>query len=308
MRRLIPLAAGLVLVGLVSVPAQPLSVPAPFGSARSESSVVTVGTSASAARQLGAVGSGAHVVAVGDIAQPGSPHARVAALTTSLRPDRLLLAGDIAYPDGSLAQLRSTFDPAWGRFGSIWLPVPGNHEYRTRKAAGYRTYFGESGGLWWSRKIGSWRVIGLDSERVSSKKQQAFLKRTLKKYNRTPTLVVWHRPRYSSGHHGDQRNTAALYNLVRKDRDVKLIVWGHDHDYERMTPPVKGRASTLTAFVVGSGGGEQRVDTTRTNRSWSRSFTNTDYGVLDLRLRTRSFSWAFVTIEGRTLDAGTQRW
>ncbi len=303
MRRLIPVLAGLMLVGLVAVPAQPVAVPVPAAVA---ASATTAGAITLAARQLGASGSGARVVAVGDIANPGSPHARVAALTASLRPDRVLLAGDIAYPEGSLAQLRSQFDPAWGRFRPIWLPVPGNHEYRTRSAAGYRTYFGESGGLWWSRKVGKWRVIGLDSERVSSSKQQAFLKRTLKKYNKVPTLVMWHRPRYSSGHHGDQTNTNALYKLVRKDRDVKLIVWGHDHDYERMTPPVKGRSSTLTAFVVGTGGGDQRADTTRTTRTWSQAFNNTDYGVLDLRLRKRGFSWAFVTIDGRTLDSGSR--
>jgi hypothetical protein len=95
---------------------------------------------------------------------------------------------------------------------------------------------------------------------------------------------------------------------VRRDKDVKLLVWGHDHDYERMAIPVAGRSSPLTAFVVGTGGAEQRNATTRDTRTWSEFFDNSDYGVLDLRLAEQSFSWAFVTIAGRTLDGGTQTW
>ena len=116
----------------------------------------------------------------------------------------MLLAGDIAYPNGSLAELQRTFSPDWGGFRPMWLPVPGNHEYRTAGAAGYREFFDETGGLYWSKKVGSWRVIGLDSEKVASAKQRKWLKATLKKYNGKPTLVMWHRPRYSRGEHSDQ--------------------------------------------------------------------------------------------------------
>jgi 3',5'-cyclic AMP phosphodiesterase CpdA len=256
----------------------------------------------------GAQGPGVHVVAVGDIANPGGAYAQTAALTRGLAPERVLLAGDIAYPSATISELRGLFDPSWGQFRPVWLPVPGNHEYRTARAAGYREYFDESGGLYWSRKVGSWRVIGLDSEKVASATQRRWLKATLKKHNGTPTLVMWHRPRYSRGEHSDQANTAGLFNLVRRDKDVKLLVWGHDHDYERMSVPVAGRAAPLTAFVVGTGGAEQRPGTTKDARTWSEFFDNTQYGVLDLRLDVRGFSWAFVTITGTTLDSGTQTW
>jgi 3',5'-cyclic AMP phosphodiesterase CpdA len=256
----------------------------------------------------GAQGSGVHVVAVGDIANPGGAYEQTAALTRELAPERVLLAGDIAYPSGTIAQLRELFDPSWGQFRATWLPVPGNHEYRTARAAGYREYFDESGGLYWSRKVGSWRVIGLDSEKVASATQRTWLKATLKKHNGKPTLVMWHRPRFSRGEHSDQADTAGLYDLVRRDKDVKLLIWGHDHDYERMSIPVAGRSTPLSAFVVGTGGAEQRSGTTNDGRTWSEVFNNTQYGVLDLRLDTRGFSWAFVTITGQTLDSGTQTW
>jgi 3',5'-cyclic AMP phosphodiesterase CpdA len=256
----------------------------------------------------GAQGEGVHVVAVGDIANPGGAYAQTSALARALGPERVLLAGDIAYPSGTISELRGLFDPSWGQFRPMWLPVPGNHEYRTAGAAGYRQYFAETGGLYWSAQVGSWRVIGLDSEKVASSKQRSWLRATLKKHNGTPTLVMWHRPRYSRGEHSDQADTAPLYNLVRRDKDVKLLVWGHDHDYERMAIPVAGRAEPLSAFVVGTGGAEQRTATTNDARTWSQAFTNTDYGVLDLRLGQRSFSWAFVTIDGVTRDSGTETW
>jgi len=95
---------------------------------------------------------------------------------------------------------------------------------------------------------------------------------------------------------------------VRRDKDVKLLVWGHDHDYERMSIPVASRTTPLKAFVVGTGGAEQRSATTNDGRTWSEFFDNTDYGVLDLRLDKRGFSWAFVTVGGETLDSGSQTW
>jgi hypothetical protein len=256
----------------------------------------------------GASGPGTHVVAVGDIGYPGGPHDQTAALVEELAPSRLLLAGDIAYQNGSAGDFADNFDPDWGRFRSIWLAVPGNHEYRTGKAAGYRAYFADAGGLWWSRKVGSWRVIGLDSERVGSSKQKRWLKRTLKKYNGTPTLVMWHRPRYSRGEHSDQRDTAGLYRLVKRDKDVKLLLWGHDHDYERMTIPVSRRSTPLPAFVVGTGGATLRCDTTNDGRTWSQAFDCGSHGVLDLRLGKRSFGWAFVDTEGSVTDQGTYAW
>ena len=82
----------------------------------------------------------------------------------------------------------------------------------------------ERGGLWWSRQVGAWRVIGLDSQRVGSTKQRRWLTRQLKRHDGVPTLVMWHRPRFSRGMHDDQRDTAPLYRLVKRDRDVKLLI------------------------------------------------------------------------------------
>lgn len=253
----------------------------------------------------GAQGSGTRVVAVGDIAYPGGPYARTAALTRALAPQRVLMAGDTVYPSGTVAQYAAAFDPTWGQFRSIWLPVPGNHEYKTRRAAGYRAYFRDRGGLYWSRKVGAWRVIGLDSEKIT-RTQKRWLRKTLRRHDGTPTLVMWHRPRYSRGEHSDQPDTNSLFRIVRADRDVKLLIWGHDHNYERMAIPVGSRR--VDAFVVGTGGASLRCDTTNPGRVWSSAFNCRDFGVLDLRLAERSFAWAFVSISGKVIDRGTREW
>ena len=62
---------------------------------------------------------GAHVVAVGDIASSSGLDDAVADLVAGLRPESLLLLGDIAYPSGSTEDFDRWFAPDWARFSSI---------------------------------------------------------------------------------------------------------------------------------------------------------------------------------------------
>ncbi len=222
-----------------------------------------------------------------------------------LDPDTLLLLGDIAYPDGSPQDFAAYFDPDWSRFADIWMPVPGNHEFRIPRAGGYREYFAlPSGRLYSSRRVGAWLVIGLNSETPWSRAQLSWLRDELAAHDGTPTLVMWHRARYSSGPHGDEPDTDKLWDVVKVDADVRLVLWGHDHNYERMSVPVAGHR--LPAMVVGTGGGTLRDTPQMISRSWREFYVDHVTGVLDLRLRPDSFSWAFVRTDGVTLDEGTQ--
>jgi 3',5'-cyclic AMP phosphodiesterase CpdA len=252
-----------------------------------------------------AAAAGFHLVAVGDIAREGGGQARTAALIAGLDPTALLLLGDLAYDDGSPSDFASWFTPAYGRFAAISWPVPGNHDYNTADAAGYRSQFGVTGPTWWARRAGAWLVIGLDSERVSSSAQRAFVVAALRANQGRPTVVAWHRPRYSSGMHRDQADVAPLWRLVARDRDVQLVLWGHDHDYERMYVPVRDRRAKA-AFVVGTGGAELRGVRPYAGRRWSRQLISHAYGVLDLRLRPTSFSWRYLRANGVVRDIGSR--
>jgi hypothetical protein len=66
--------------------------------------------------------------------------------TSDLLVDRGLAAvltlGDNQYEYGAYPGYQESYDRTWGRVKSITKPVPGNHEYYTKGAAGYYTYFG----------------------------------------------------------------------------------------------------------------------------------------------------------------------
>ena len=247
-----------------------------------------------------------HLVAVGDVARLGGGQAATARLVAAHRPQALLLLGDLAYDNGSRADFASYYAPSYGRFRSITWAVPGNHEYGTPGAAGYRAYFHVLGATWWVRRSGAWTVIGLDSEQAASRAQRAFLAAALRSDRGRPTLVVWHRPRVSSGAHGAAADTQPLYALAAADPDVRIILWGHDHDYQRMSLPVAGR-TPLTAFVVGTGGAELRPVPRPAPAAWSRKVVTGRYGVLDLVLRPRSFSFTYTTVDGVVRDSGSSR-
>ena len=283
-RLLLPLAA---LATSLALPATASAAPVPLSSTPT-------------ATPTGSV----HVVAVGDVARAGGGQTATARLVAAHRPQAVLLLGDLAYDTGSAADFTSWFAPSYGRFRSITWPVPGNHEYGTRGAAGYRAYFRVVGPTWWVRRTGAWTVIGLDSEQVTSSAQRSFLLTALRSNRGRPTVVAWHRPRVSSGAHGGAADTQPLYALVAADPDVRIILWGHDHDYQRMSLPFGARAP-LTAFVVGTGGAELRPVTRPAPAAWSRKVVAGRYGVLDLVLRPRSFSFTFTSVDGVVRDSGS---
>ncbi len=302
-RRATALGSALLVAGGVAIVA-PTTAPAVAGAptaAMSPSPRAVGSTNVGPA----AIPAGFHLVAVGDVARAGGAQARTAALVRAHEPQALLLLGDLAYDHGSSSDYATYYAPPYGAFRAISWPVPGNHEYGTTNAAGYRRYFGVTGATWWARRAGTWLVIGLDSEQPASRTQRAWLIRTLTANHGHPTVVLWHRPRVSSGQHGNAADLQGLYAVVAKDRDVKLLLWGHDHDYQRMSLAVRGRAP-ITAMVVGTGGAELRPVTRPSSPRWNKRVIAGKYGVLDLVLGTSSFTWWFTSTDGAVGDRGTQ--
>lgn len=242
-------------------------------------------------------------VAAGDIADNGGQQMATAAIAESLDPDGVIGLGDLAYESGTIEEFRTRWAPSWGRFDDIALTVPGNHEYYTENAAGYREYFGITGRTWWATRQGQWIVIGLDSERPNSVRQLAFVRRVLDNHDGRPTVVVWHRPRYSSGDHGDSSSVDRIWRAVSADDDVRIALWGHDHNYEHLSIPVEGRSTNVHAFVVGTGGTSLRP-MTRTPSPYSITRVDDEHGVLVLRLGATRWSWAFVQTDGVRPEVG----
>jgi 3',5'-cyclic AMP phosphodiesterase CpdA len=242
-------------------------------------------------------------VAAGDIADNGGQQMATASLAESLDPDRVIALGDLAYDSGTIAEFRTRWAPSWGRFDDIALTVPGNHEYMTANAGGYRAYFGITGRTWWSERAGSWLVIGLDSERPNNRRQLAFVRRVLDINDGRPTVVVWHRPRFSSGDHGNSSSVEPLWRIVSRDDDVRIALWGHDHNYEHLSIPIAGRSTKVHAFVVGTGGTPLRPFTRRASR-YTVTRVDDHHGVLVLSLGTERWRWAFVQTDGVRPEVG----
>jgi predicted phosphodiesterase len=253
------------------------------------------------------------IVAVGDVARAGGAQAKTAALTKNLKPSQVLLIGDLAYQKGSDKEFKKYFLPAWKQILSKSWAVPGNHEYGTTNAAGYRNVITKysmpstDGNLWWVKQTSNWSVIGLDSEALTGDtgtKQLSFLRQALLENDGRPTIVTWHRPTFSRGYHGDQTDTQQIWDLVSADKDVKLVLWGHDHNYEQVERTIaSGTANEhkVNTIVVGTGGADLRACNTPNIPGELICGKKNNYGVLELTLNTNSYSWSFQNVNGKKL-------
>jgi hypothetical protein len=190
-------------------------------------------------------------------------------------------------------------------------PVPGNHEYQTPNAQGYRDYFGygPSQPLYYSWDIGAWHLIALDSETSTAlgSPQELWLRADLAAHPATCTLAYWHKPLFSSGEHGANIVARPLWDdLFAAGADVVLN--GHDHDYERFAPQDPAGVADpwhgLREFVVGTGGkSHYPIVTIQPN---SEIQNTTVFGVLQLTLHADTYDWQFVPEAGATFsDAGS---
>ena len=255
----------------------------------------------------GALAQGVTVLAAGDIAQCdryGALHTRAAGTAelvgAYLARDpaaRVLLLGDVVYPDGSARDFAQCYHPTWGRFKERTLPSPGNHEYRTPGARGYFDYFGAAAGPgYYSLTLGGWRLISLDSniQGAAMTAQLEWLRAEPAAHPARCTLAYWHHPLYSSGGHGSMTRMRAAWDLLH-DAGVELVLSGHDHDYERFAPQDgQGRrhAAGMRQFVVGTGGAF--LTPFLRLRAHSEMRDNSRFGVLKLDLEAGRYRWEFL--------------
>jgi hypothetical protein len=232
-----------------------------------------------------------------------------------MQPDAVLTLGDHQYPSGALADFEASYAESWGRYRDITFPVPGNHEYGTPGARGYFTYFGTRAGEpdkgYYSYDLGAWHLIALNSECEhvggcgDADPQATWLRNNLAAHPRKCVLAYWHRPRFSSGTHGNDLDQDVLWRILAT-ADADVVLSGHDHDYERFVPMnADGQAEPtgLTAFVAGTGGASHykfhNPERTSVARITGRN------GVLRLQLGEQGYAWQFIAApNGHVLDSG----
>ncbi len=249
---------------------------------------------------------------VGDLCRQAS----TADLVGQLGADAVLTLGDLQYENGSYANFTASYDLSWGRYKDVTYPVPGNHEYGVPGAAGYFQYFGARAGDpqkgYYSFELGGWHVVALNSNCAAvggcgaGSPQERWLRADLAAHPGGCTLAFWHHPLFSSGKHGSDPATAALWSALT-DAGTELALVGHDHHYERFAPQTAAGVADprgLRQFLVGTGGKSHYAVTGTKPNSEVRD--GNTHGVLELKLAATGYTWRFVPTAGGTFtDAGS---
>ena len=250
------------------------------------------------------------MLAAGDIGQCGRAEVAQTARIVAANAGDLLLAGDLAYFQGTAENFRDCFNPSWGPFRSRWHPVPGNHEYESAGAAPYFAYFGEAAGPpglgYYSFTSGDWLILMLNSNTAATRgsPQWEFARRELERQRTPCTMAVWHHPVFSSGPNGANGSMRDMWGLLEANH-AEVVVNGHDHLYERFarqtsngaTDPVNG----IRQFTVGTGGAELSNFLRATPNSEERIMR---FGVMRFTLRPAQVDWEFLGIDGSVSDRG----
>ena len=228
----------------------------------------------------------------------------------------ILLAGDLAYPNGSAEDFKNCFEPNFGKFKGRMHVSPGNHDYvASVSAQSYFDYFGEQRAGTPRRSYFSlplpeagWHCVSLNSEvdQDAHSPQLQWLRQDLTSRQFKPILAIWHRPRWGSGAHRDSKKPRWFWNEMYAARG-ELILNGHAHHYERFAPQRPDQIPDPQGprmFIVGTGGRKLAGRTKDTpNREYARFDT---YGVLKLTLRPESYKWEFLSVDDRVIDTGQQ--
>ena len=219
----------------------------------------------------------------------------------------VLALGDLAYPKGSREEFERCYHPSWGAFFTRTYPVPGNHEYYTKDAAGYYGYFGPGAhppGGYYRFELAGWTLYALNSNCHAAgcekgSRQYRWLKEELARDPNACQLAFMHHPRYSSGVHGESKKVDPLWRLLVA-AGVELVLAGHDHHYERLLPVPGTRL-----FVVGTGGAPLRK--LKNLAAGSERAVVGEWGVLELTLFSGGYRFRFINTRGEVLDEGEGR-
>jgi hypothetical protein len=248
---------------------------------------------------------------LGDTGWCGSPAlAPLSQLFSRLDGD-ILLAGDLAYPSGTMEEFRNCFEPSFGRYKSRMRASPGNHDYVASVSANsYFEYFGDRSGPnrlgYYSFRAAEWTVFMLNSNvpigRTSP--QYAFVRQTMQQSPTRCTMAVLHHPFDSSGVNGPTPSLRDVWELMY-NLGGDLVIAGHDHLYERHAPvdPSQRRddARGIRQFTVGTGGAPLYH---RVRHALNSELFIANWGVLRLKLDPALYEWTFMDMNGNVLDQG----
>lgn len=201
------------------------------------------------------------LAALGDAGTRGRDQAlvakQIAAADKQGRPfDALLIAGDLVYEEGEADLTEASVIHPYAETFKVdeIIPTVGNHDIESDEANEIMRRLGRPG-MTFSANVGPVQVLSLNSNSVNDNQTQ-WLRQTLPAAASPTTWVIplLHHPAYSSGEHGSEKPVQKQWSPLFAQYGVKLVLAGHDHNYERTTPQ-----GGVTYITTGGGGAELRA-------------------------------------------------
>ena len=257
-------------------------------------------------------------VAFGDSGTGSKAQRAVGERTAALRPALVLILGDVNYNSGREQDLDPhVFTPFRDSMAeSVYVPVLGNHDYRTRKGKplldafhlprnGPAEPYPEAN---FSFDYGDAHIVGVNSEATERATRDTivpWLDADLRATRQRWKVVYLHRPPFSSGHYGEDAKIKRTLVPVFERHQVDLVLSGHDHNYQR-NRPIGG-----VLYLV-SGAGSARFYPKKHPQPYNVVFDHKNYGVTSVDVSPDAMAGQQVTVTGKTidrwnLDAATRR-
>jgi hypothetical protein len=191
-------------------------------------------------------------VALGDSGTGGAAELAIAQRISAATFDLMLFLGDIAYEQGTAAQLQSNFFAVYRDFLRYVpaYPAVGNHERVTRLGRPYfEAFVLPEPERYYSFDWGDVHFVAIDTTQRDAR-QLVWLDNDLTK-NKLPWVIVFgHHPMYTNSLRGPQLwIRRAFANIVTRHK-VDLVLTGHEHQYERF------RIADVNYIISGGGGGQ----------------------------------------------------
>jgi acid phosphatase type 7 len=248
---------------------------------------------------------------LGDTGWCGSPALAPLARLFDRFDGDILLAGDLAYPNGTLEDFKQCFEPSFGRFKPRMRAAPGNHDYVASVVADpYFTYFGDRSGPnrlgFYSFRAAEWTVFMLNTNVPYGRNSQqyAYVRGVMQQAPTRCTMAVMHHPFDSSALNGPTPTLRELWELMY-NLGGDVVIAGHDHVYERMAPvdasQKRDDAKGIRQFTVGTGGAPLY---NRVRSAHHSEMFIANYGMLRLKLDPALYEWQFMDVNGNVLDRG----
>jgi hypothetical protein len=199
--------------------------------------------------------------------------------------------GDYSY--GSANEFESVVD-ALKKAGIPMKGTEGNHDH---DSSSYAELF-EQPSMLYAFNAGPARIVILNTE-DSPSSNAAFLEKELKKTTMPWKIVAMHKPLYTSpSKHGEEKDQARVLQPLFDRYNVDLVMWGHNHNYERIKFP-----NEPTLFIQSGTGGESHYKITGQRSEGGVQYQNDDdFGITKIMISGNSLTGQFISFGGKILD------